>query len=84
MFFVSTDDIRYPTHGSESDARLRQRKRLWFDIDTSIFLALLASVSNCLTDGDHVHNFLLLIMLVMYMHQLLEGLSFCNAFSRTL
>jgi hypothetical protein len=72
-FATSTDHI---PHESESDARRppRHQKRAWYELDTSILLALLAPVVNWLTGGDHLQNLVLLVVLGLYLHQLIEGL----------
>jgi hypothetical protein len=70
---TSTDHI---PHESESDARRppRHQKRAWYELDTSILLALLAPVAIWLSGGDHLQNLVLLVVLVLYLHQLIEGL----------
>lgn len=51
----------------------REKARSWADLDVSMIIALLSPVGNWLTGSDHVKNLLLLLLLVFYLHQLIEG-----------
>ena len=57
---------REPRHSSSS----------WWGLDLSIIVALVSPLGNLLTGGDHIKNVLLLLFLVYYLHQLVEGLCF--------
>ena len=44
-----------------------------FGYDLSIIVALVSPVGNWLTGGDHVKNVLLMLLLIFYLHQVVEG-----------
>ncbi|KAJ6617188.1 hypothetical protein B0H10DRAFT_1948566 [Mycena sp. CBHHK59/15] len=46
--------------------------RAWYQPSLPVLAALVAPVGNWLTGGDHVKDALLLILLVLYLHQLIE------------
>ena len=41
--------------------------------DLSIVVALVSPIGNWLTGGDHVKNVLLMLLLIFYLHQVVEG-----------
>lgn len=45
----------------------------WFGFDLSIIVALVSPVGNLLTGGDHIKNAFLVLLLIYYLHQLVEG-----------
>ena len=45
----------------------------WTDLDLSIIVALVSPIGNWLTGGDHIKNLFLIILLIFYLHQLIEG-----------
>lgn len=49
------------------------RERSWADLDLSIIVACVSPIGNWLTGGDHIKNLLLIILLIFYLHQLIEG-----------
>ena len=54
----------------------------WFGYDLSIIVAMVSPVGNLLTGSDHIKNIFLLLLLIYYLHQLVEGmpyLSLCGA-----
>ena len=48
-------------------------ERAWYEFDLSVVLALLSPIANWLTGSDHVKNILLILFLVFYLHQIIEG-----------
>ncbi|KAG1873311.1 hypothetical protein C8R48DRAFT_746093 [Suillus tomentosus] len=44
----------------------------WYEFDLSVILALASPIGNWLTGGDHVKNFLLILLLIFYLHQIIE------------
>ena len=52
-----------------------KESRSWTDLEWSIIVALLSPVGNWLTGSDHVKNLFLLLLLIFYLHQLIEGQS---------
>jgi hypothetical protein len=51
--------------------------RAWYEFDLSVVVALISPVGNWLTGGDHVKNALLLLLLIFYLHQIIER-AFCD------
>ena len=68
-------------HELEADAknpRMMQKKssrRASFgtDLDLSVIIALIAPLVNWLTGSDHVENLFLVLFLIVYLHQLVQG-----------
>jgi hypothetical protein len=59
----------------EEDKR-RSKRRAWYEFDTAVLIALVSPVGNWLTGGgDYVKNGLLLLLLLFYLHQIIEGKS---------
>ncbi|KAH9919610.1 uncharacterized protein B0H18DRAFT_1027144 [Fomitopsis serialis] len=44
----------------------------WADLDLSIIVACVSPIGNWLTGGDHIKNLFLIILLIFYLHQLIE------------
>lgn len=65
-------ELKAPAEESEdlSDA---VNERAWYEFDLSVVLALLSPIANWLTGSDHVKNILLILLLVFYLHQIIEG-----------
>ncbi|KAJ7477952.1 hypothetical protein B0H11DRAFT_2234287 [Mycena galericulata] len=60
-------------HGVEDDAaHLPHTPRPWYQPSLPVLLALAPPIGNWLTGGDHVKDLLLLLLLVFYLHQLVE------------
>lgn len=47
--------------------------RAWYEFDLAVVVALVSPIGNWLTGGDHVKNLLLIIFLIFYLHQIIEG-----------
>ncbi|KAI0053507.1 hypothetical protein FA95DRAFT_1552573 [Auriscalpium vulgare] len=63
------------------DAELSQRQPVarepshstsWTDLDLSVVVALAAPVGNWLTGNDHLKNLFLVLLLIVYLHQLIQ------------
>lgn len=50
-----------------------QSSRSWTDLNMSIVVALISPIGNWLTGSDHVKHLCLLLLLIYYLHQLIEG-----------
>ncbi len=50
-----------------------QSARSWTDLNMSIIVALISPIGNWLTGSDHVKHLCLLLLLIYYLHQLIEG-----------
>jgi hypothetical protein len=48
----------------------------WYEFDLSVVVALVSPIGNWLTGGDHVKNLLLLLLLIFYLHQIIESMHF--------
>jgi hypothetical protein len=51
----------------------QERTSSWADVDPSVLLALSAPVGSWLTGGDHVKTLFLVLLLIVYLHQLITG-----------
>ncbi|KAI0694923.1 hypothetical protein C8T65DRAFT_666270 [Cerioporus squamosus] len=60
---------RTSAHEEVSKAR---RLSSWADLDLSIIVALVSPIGNWLTGGDHIKNVFLIILLIFYLHQIVE------------
>ncbi|KAI0632774.1 hypothetical protein C8Q77DRAFT_1059551 [Trametes polyzona] len=63
-----------PTHARPSSSHQSSAKRAgsWADLDLSIIVALVSPIGNWLTGGDHIKNLFLIILLIFYLHQIVE------------
>ncbi|KAJ3794538.1 hypothetical protein GGU11DRAFT_689615 [Lentinula aff. detonsa] len=48
------------------------RARSWYEFDLAVVAALVSPVGQWLTGGDHIKNLLLVMLLVFYLHQIIE------------
>ena len=74
--FDNADDLghRPPRRTQRKDKAVDEdSSSRWFGYDLSIVVALISPIGNMLTGGDHVKNILLLLLLIYYLHQLIEG-----------
>ncbi len=53
--------------------KAEKKSRSWSDIDLSLVVALVSPIGNWLTGSDHVKNLFLILLLIFYLHQLVEG-----------
>jgi hypothetical protein len=67
----------HPVYSSESTAR---STRAWYEFDLSVIVALASPIGKWLTGGDHVRNLLLILLLVFYLHQIIESTYFSPSF----
>lgn len=49
------------------------KKSSWTDLDLSVVVALAAPIGNWLTGNDHLKNLFLILLLIIYLHQLIQG-----------
>ncbi|KZT68615.1 hypothetical protein DAEQUDRAFT_812033 [Daedalea quercina L-15889] len=64
-----------PSHQLQSTRSTYPRERSgtsWADLDLSIIVACVSPIGNWLTGGDHIKNLFLIILLIFYLHQLIE------------
>ncbi|KAL0569870.1 hypothetical protein V5O48_012089 [Marasmius crinis-equi] len=48
------------------------RDRSWYEFDLTVVAALVSPIGNWLTGGDHVKNVILVLLLLFYLHQIIE------------
>lgn len=63
------DPYREPDNIS-SEPRLSS----WSDLDLSVIVALVSPIGHWLTGGDHIKNIFLIVLLIFYLHQLIQGM----------
>jgi hypothetical protein len=63
----STGRVRFNDPAAQSSGRWS-----FWSIDPAVGVALISPLGNWLTGGDHVKNLLLLILLIYYLHQIIE------------
>ncbi|TCD62972.1 hypothetical protein EIP91_006179 [Steccherinum ochraceum] len=64
--FVDADSDYRPTRETQEE------KKTWYDLDLSLIVALVSPVGNWLTGSDHIKNLFLILLLIFYLHQLIE------------
>jgi zinc transporter ZupT len=47
--------------------------RAWYEFDWVVLVALVAPACQWLTGGDYIKNLVMLVLLVYYLHQIIEG-----------
>ena len=61
---------------SQDDDSSSTRSRAWYEFDLAVVVALVSPVGNWLTGGDHIKNLLLIVLLILYLHQIIESMIF--------
>ncbi|KAL4071304.1 hypothetical protein V8B97DRAFT_1871274 [Scleroderma yunnanense] len=61
-----------PLSSNGRETREVHSSRAWYEFDLSVMVALASPVGNWLTGGDHVKNLFLILLLIFYLHQLIE------------
>ncbi|KAF8884487.1 hypothetical protein BD779DRAFT_1612123 [Infundibulicybe gibba] len=46
--------------------------RAWYEFDLAVVVALVSPLGHLLTGGDHIKNLLLIVLLIFYLHQIIE------------
>ncbi|KAF9039917.1 hypothetical protein BJ165DRAFT_1407075 [Panaeolus papilionaceus] len=62
----------YPQPTSSSSYPATPTTRAWYEFDLAVVVALVSPIGNWLTGGDHVKNLLLIVLLIFYLHQIIE------------
>lgn len=68
--FQSSPRTRHPSSSSMSHS-----SRAWYEFDLAVVVALVSPIGNWLTGGDHIKNLLLVVLLIFYLHQIIESKS---------
>ena len=58
---------------SRDDSSPTTRSRAWYEFDLAVVVALVSPVGNWLTGGDHIKHLLLIVLLILYLHQIIES-----------
>ena len=66
----SSPRMRYSSSSSMSPT-----SRAWYEFDLAVVVALVSPIGNWLTGGDHIKNLLLIVLLIFYLHQIIESTS---------
>ena len=67
------------TYTSHSQDTISPNTRSWYEFDLSVLVALVSPIGNWLTGGDHVKHLLLILLLVFYLHQIIESMFSCSS-----
>jgi hypothetical protein len=67
--YLAQDETFFPPAGISSETRLSS----WSDLDLSVVVALVSPIGHWLTGGDHIKNLFLIVLLIFYLHQLIQG-----------
>lgn len=70
---VDTRNLRSRTSVSRERSPMSPKSRAWYEFDLAVVVALVSPIGNLLTGGDHVKNLLLIVLLIFYLHQIIEG-----------
>ena len=65
-----------PHRRTHDDDLSPYRSRAWYEFDLAVVVALVSPVGNWLTGGDHIKNLLLIVLLILYLHQIIESTVF--------
>jgi hypothetical protein len=71
----STESFPPEDGGFLEPAKISSETRLssWSDLDLSVVVALVSPIGHWLTGGDHIKNLFLIVLLIFYLHQLIQG-----------
>ncbi|KAG1750488.1 uncharacterized protein EDB91DRAFT_1107718 [Suillus paluster] len=74
--FVRFPSLTPPLEESGNSERFSdvepESSKWWYEFDISVIIALVPPIGNWLTGGDHVKNLLLILLLIFYLHQIIE------------
>lgn len=74
----SVSRVLSPAASREDNGEEKAASKAWYEFDVSLVLALVSPIGNWLTGGDHVKNLLLILLLIFYLHQIIEGELSCS------
>jgi len=60
-------------HTYDNTGPLSPKSKAWYEFDLAVVVALVSPVGNWLTGGDHIKNLLLIVLLIFYLHQIIES-----------
>ncbi|KAF8809930.1 hypothetical protein BYT27DRAFT_7135760 [Phlegmacium glaucopus] len=68
---VDTTNV-HRRHTHDDSDPMSPYSRAWYEFDLAVVVALVSPVGNWLTGGDHIKNLLLIVLLIFYLHQIIE------------
>ena len=60
-------------HSPMKRSPMSPTSRAWYEFDLAVVVALVSPIGNWLTGTDHVKNILLIVLLIFYLHQIIES-----------
>ena len=70
---LSRGPLSQPPSSTRGEPRVPHLSRAWYEFDLAVIVALVSPIGNWLTGGDHVKNLFLILLLIFYLHHLIEG-----------
>ncbi|PPR08285.1 hypothetical protein CVT24_001127 [Panaeolus cyanescens] len=67
------DNRSQPQRRGSQPSPMSPTSRAWYEFDLAVVVALVSPIGNWLTGGDHIKNLLLIVLLIFYLHQIIEG-----------
>ncbi|GLB44325.1 hypothetical protein LshimejAT787_1602550 [Lyophyllum shimeji] len=67
---INTSNL--PPNDGSSSSPVSPNSRAWYEFDLAVVVALVSPIGNWLTGGDHIKNVFLIILLIFYLHQIIE------------
>ncbi|TEB23085.1 hypothetical protein FA13DRAFT_1740394, partial [Coprinellus micaceus] len=71
---VNTTSLNPPSSSlwNKEPSPMSPTSRSWYEFDLAVVVALVSPIGNWLTGGDHIKNLLLIVLLIFYLHQIIE------------
>lgn len=60
-------------HSPMKHSPMSPTSRAWYEFDLAVVVALVSPIGNWLTGTDHIKNILLIVLLIFYLHQIIES-----------
>ncbi|KAG6827954.1 hypothetical protein H0H87_003286 [Tephrocybe sp. NHM501043] len=81
LLFAHDDDERKVSDSRKAAPQAappppKDPSRAWYEFDLAVVVALVSPIGNWLTGGDHIKNVFLIMLLVFYLHQIIESAMF--------
>jgi len=73
---IDTGNHGHHHHSSMKHSPMSPTSRAWYEFDLAVVVALVSPIGNWLTGTDHVKNILLIVLLIFYLHQIIESKRF--------
>ncbi|KAF5378519.1 hypothetical protein D9615_007156 [Tricholomella constricta] len=69
---ASINTTNLPPNDRSSSSPMSPNTRAWYEFDLAVVVALVSPIGNWLTGGDYIKNVFLIILLIFYLHQIIE------------